>query len=110
MGVLSAVSCAGACQPRAANTRMALRIVLMTSPGGNFILTRRSDILLASADSGVFGANMDLWCWEGAMGEEEKAPDEKIDWSQCPLVEVNPRVQIGAPVLRGSRMPVQRDC
>jgi uncharacterized protein (DUF433 family) len=31
---------------------------------------------------------------------------EKIDWSQCPLVEVNPRVQSGAPVLRGTRMPV----
>ena len=34
------------------------------------------------------------------------APEEKIDWSQCPLVEVNPRVQSGAPVLRGTRMPV----
>jgi uncharacterized protein (DUF433 family) len=32
--------------------------------------------------------------------------EEKIDWSQCPLVEVNPRVQSGAPVLRGTRMPV----
>jgi uncharacterized protein (DUF433 family) len=32
--------------------------------------------------------------------------DEKIDWSQCPLVEVNPRVQNGVPVLRGTRMPV----
>lgn len=32
--------------------------------------------------------------------------EEKIDWSQCPWVEVNPRVQSGAPVLRGSRMPV----
>ena len=31
---------------------------------------------------------------------------EKIDWSECPLVEVNPRVQSGAPVLRGTRMPV----
>jgi len=30
----------------------------------------------------------------------------QIDWSQCPLVEVNPRVQSGAPVLRGTRMPV----
>jgi uncharacterized protein (DUF433 family) len=34
------------------------------------------------------------------------AANEKIDWSQCPLVEVNPRVQSGAPVLRGTRMPV----
>lgn len=31
---------------------------------------------------------------------------EKIDWSECHLVEVNPRVQSGAPVLRGTRMPV----
>ena len=30
---------------------------------------------------------------------------EQIDWSQSPLVEVNPRVQSGAPVLRGTRMP-----
>lgn len=34
------------------------------------------------------------------------AAEEKIDWSQCPLVEVNPQVQSGAPVLRGTRMPV----
>ena len=32
--------------------------------------------------------------------------DEQIDWSQCPLVEVNSRVQSGVPVLRGTRMPV----
>jgi len=34
------------------------------------------------------------------------APEEKIDWSQCPLAEFNPRIQSGAPVLRGTRMPV----
>jgi uncharacterized protein (DUF433 family) len=34
------------------------------------------------------------------------AAEEQIDWSQCPLVEVNQRVQGGAPVLRGTRMPV----
>ena len=34
------------------------------------------------------------------------AEEERIDWSECPLVEVNPRVQSGAPVLRGTRMPV----
>jgi uncharacterized protein (DUF433 family) len=34
------------------------------------------------------------------------AAEEQIDWSQCPLVEVNPRVHSGAPVLRGTRMPV----
>jgi uncharacterized protein (DUF433 family) len=31
---------------------------------------------------------------------------EKIDWSECPFVEVRPGVQSGAPVLRGTRMPV----
>jgi uncharacterized protein (DUF433 family) len=30
---------------------------------------------------------------------------EKIDWSECPLVEIKPGVQSGAPVLRGTRMP-----
>ena len=31
---------------------------------------------------------------------------EKIDGSDYPLVEVKPGVQSGAPVLRGTRMPV----
>jgi len=31
---------------------------------------------------------------------------EQIDWSQCSLVEVKSKVQSGAPVLRGTRMPV----
>jgi len=31
---------------------------------------------------------------------------EQIDWSLCPLAEINPRVQSGAPVLRGTRVPV----
>ena len=30
----------------------------------------------------------------------------RIDWSECPLVEVKPGVQSGAPVLLGTRMPV----
>ena len=34
------------------------------------------------------------------------ATEDEIDWSQCPMVEINPRVQGGAPVLRGSRMPI----
>ena len=33
------------------------------------------------------------------------AKKEKIDWSECPLVEIKPGVQSGAPVLRGTRMP-----
>jgi uncharacterized protein (DUF433 family) len=34
------------------------------------------------------------------------AEQEKVDWSQCSLVEVDPLVLRGAPVLRGTRMPV----
>jgi len=34
------------------------------------------------------------------------AAHEKIDWSECPLVDVKPGVQSGAPVLHGTRMPV----
>ena len=34
------------------------------------------------------------------------AANEKIDWSECSLVEVKPGVQSGTPVLRGTRMPV----
>ena len=34
------------------------------------------------------------------------ATKEKIDWLECPLVEIKPGVQSGAPVLRGTRMPV----
>ena len=35
------------------------------------------------------------------------ATQGKIDWSDCPLVEIKPGVQSGAPVLRGTRMPVE---
>jgi len=34
------------------------------------------------------------------------ASKEQIDWSECPLVEIKQGVQSGAPVLRGTRMPV----
>ena len=34
------------------------------------------------------------------------AIEQRIDWSECPLVEIKPEVQSGAPVLRGTRMPV----
>ena len=33
------------------------------------------------------------------------AAQGRIDWSQCPLVEINQKVQSGAPVLRGTRLP-----
>ena len=32
--------------------------------------------------------------------------NDKVDWSECPLVEVKARVHSGASVLRGTRMPV----
>jgi uncharacterized protein (DUF433 family) len=31
---------------------------------------------------------------------------ENISWSECPLVEIKPAVQSGAPVVRGTRLPV----
>jgi len=34
------------------------------------------------------------------------ANKEQVDWSECPLVETRPAVQSGAPVVRGTRMPV----
>jgi uncharacterized protein (DUF433 family) len=30
----------------------------------------------------------------------------QVDWSGCALVEVDPEIQSGAPVLRGTRVPV----
>jgi uncharacterized protein (DUF433 family) len=51
--------------------------------------------------SGLLGQNMESWGWEVAM-----ATMEKVDWSECPLVEFKPGVQSGAAVLRGTRMPV----
>jgi uncharacterized protein (DUF433 family) len=33
-------------------------------------------------------------------------PQEKVDWSDCPLVEVKSGVVSGVPVLRGTRLPV----
>jgi uncharacterized protein (DUF433 family) len=30
----------------------------------------------------------------------------QVDWSQCPLGEVDPEIQSGAPVLTGTRLPV----
>jgi len=39
------------------------------------------------------------------MPVRKKAAHEKIDWSECGLVEMRAGVQGGAPVLRGTRMP-----
>jgi uncharacterized protein (DUF433 family) len=30
----------------------------------------------------------------------------QVDWSQCPLVEVDSEIQSGAPILAGTRLPV----
>jgi uncharacterized protein (DUF433 family) len=41
------------------------------------------------------------------MQENEGAvTTDAIDWSKCPLIEVRAAIQSGAPVLRGTRMPV----
>jgi uncharacterized protein (DUF433 family) len=37
------------------------------------------------------------------MDHLQEAPT--IDWTDCPLVEINPRKLSGAPILRGTRMP-----
>ena len=44
--------------------------------------------------------------WDDGGREVAMATQDKIDWSECPLVEIKPGVQGGAPVLRGTRMPV----
>jgi uncharacterized protein (DUF433 family) len=47
-----------------------------------------------------------LKTWNDVDWDVAMAAMERIDWSDCPLVEVKPGVQSGAPVLRGTRMPV----
>jgi len=32
---------------------------------------------------------------------------EQLDWSNCPLVEIDPSRVSGRPVLKGTRMPVE---
>jgi uncharacterized protein (DUF433 family) len=43
--------------------------------------------------------------WNDKGREVSVGTQDKIDWSECPLVEIKPGVQSGAPVLRGTRMP-----
>jgi uncharacterized protein (DUF433 family) len=33
-----------------------------------------------------------------------KARTERTDWSNCPLVEINPRKVSGAPIVKGTRV------
>ena len=37
------------------------------------------------------------------MENLQQAP--AIDWTECPLVEINPRKVGGPPILKGTRMP-----
>jgi uncharacterized protein (DUF433 family) len=60
---------------------------------------RRAD---SRSAAGVPGAKVGSCCQRGIVMPAE----ETIDWALCPLVEVNPRVLSGSPVLRGTRMPV----
>ena len=46
---------------------------------------------------GLMAGNTESWCRE-------------VDWSQCPLVEANPRVQSGVPVWRGHAGTGPSDC
>jgi uncharacterized protein (DUF433 family) len=56
---------------------------------------------------GGMAARWLLWREHEIMGVEiAMSAEEKIDWSECLLVEIKPGVQSGAPVLRGSRIPV----
>ncbi len=38
------------------------------------------------------------------MAELQESP-AVMDWTDCPLVEVNPRKLSGTPILKGTRMP-----
>src|ERR1035438_5090613 len=60
---------------------------------------RRGD---SRSAAGVPGAKVGSCCQRGIVMPAE----ETIDWALCPLVEVNPSVLSGSPVLRGTRMPV----
>jgi uncharacterized protein (DUF433 family) len=63
-------------------------------PQGSGLIGRRSPVLAFWAKA-----------WNDNGQEVAMAKQDKIDWSECPLVEIKPGVQSGAPVLRGTRMP-----
>lgn len=44
--------------------------------------------------------------WDDCSRKVALLTSEKIDWSDCPLVESRQRVLSGASVLLGTRMPV----
>ena len=53
------------------------------------------------------GSLLTTWAETRNYGVQEfaMAEQEKIDWSQCALVAIEPRVLTGAPALCGTRMP-----
>jgi uncharacterized protein (DUF433 family) len=40
------------------------------------------------------------------LGTAAMPPIVQVDWSGCALVEVDPEIQSGVPVLQGTRVPV----
>jgi uncharacterized protein (DUF433 family) len=58
---------------------------------------------MASSGRMFLAVLAEIWNY-GAL-EFDMAEQDKIDWSECSLVEVDPLVLSGAPVLRDSRMP-----
>jgi len=52
---------------------------------------------------GIFDSERGIVYLEGDRSRQRWS---RFDWSQCPLVEVKPKVLSGAPVLRGTRVPV----
>jgi uncharacterized protein (DUF433 family) len=70
--------------------------------------SRESRNPLPLSESQVFADALafEVKTWDHIGWEIALAAMEKIDWSDYPLVEVKSEVQSGAPVLRGTRMPV----
>ena len=64
--------------------------------GSGLTLHRRNSLLTLWQDGGR----------EVSVSVRDESRRDKVDWSECPLVESRQGVQSGAPVLRGTRMPV----
>jgi uncharacterized protein (DUF433 family) len=44
---------------------------------------------------------------QSAKIEVRRSVMESLDWSKCPLVEIDPLRVSGRPILKGTRMPVE---